>query len=42
MNMKRMISVTVAAAGAACLLSLTGGAAAPKCDADNGGLKLPQ
>ena len=42
MNMKRMMSVSVAAAGAALVLSLTGGAAGPACDPDNGGLELPQ
>ena len=41
MRMKRVMSVSVAAAGAALMLSMTGGAAAPACDADNGGLKLP-
>jgi glucose/arabinose dehydrogenase len=42
MTMKRMMSVSVAAAGAALILSLTGRAAGPACDPDNGGLKLPQ
>src|SRR4051794_14910606 len=42
MTMKRMMNVAVAAVGAASILSLTGGAAAPKCDADNGGITLPQ
>ena len=42
MTMKRMMSVSVAAASAGLFLSLTGGAAAPACDPDNGGLKLPQ
>ena len=42
MTMKRMMSVSVAAASAALFLSLTGGAAAPACDPDNGGLKLPE
>ena len=41
MNMKRMMSVSVAAAGAALILSLTAGAAGPACDPDNGGLTLP-
>ena len=41
MNVKRLIPVSLAAAAAALTLSLAGGAAAPTCDADNGGLKLP-
>src|SRR4029077_17528303 len=42
MSLKRVMSVSVAAAGAAAILSLTGVAAGPACDPDNGGLKLPQ
>ena len=42
MNMTRMMSVSIAAASAALMLSLTAGAAGPACDPDNGGLKLPQ
>ena len=41
MSLKRMMNVSVAAAGAALMLSLAGGAAGPACDPDNGGLKLP-
>ena len=41
MSMKRMMNVSIAAAAAALMLSLTGGAAGPACDPDNGGLKLP-
>ena len=40
--MKRVISIAVAAACAAVVLSRVGGAAAPACDPDNGGIKLPQ
>ena len=42
MNMKRMMSVSIAAVGAAWILSLTGGAAGPACDPGNGGITLPQ
>ena len=42
MNKTRMMSVSVAAASAALILSLTAGAAGPACDPDNGGLTLPQ
>ena len=42
MTMKRILGVSVAAVGAALILSRTGGAAGPACDPDNGGLKLPQ
>ena len=42
MTMTRMMSISIAAAAAAVFLSLTGGAAGPACDPDNGGLKLPQ
>jgi glucose/arabinose dehydrogenase len=41
MNMQRLISVGSAAAIAAAAISMTGRAAAPACDADNGGLTLP-
>ena len=40
--MNRVLSIAVAAAGAAFVLSRVGGAAAPACDPDNGGIKLPQ
>jgi glucose/arabinose dehydrogenase len=40
--MKRFISLSVAAVIAAIVLTTIGRAAAPACDADNGGLKLPQ
>ena len=40
--MKRVLSVAIAAACAAFVLSRVGGAAAPACDPDNGGIKLPQ
>ena len=40
--MKRVISIAVAAACAAVVLSRVAGAAAPACDPDNGGIKLPQ
>ena len=40
--MKRAISFAVAAVCAAAVVSRIGGAAAPACDADNGGIKLPQ
>src|SRR4029077_14769219 len=42
MSLKRVMSVSVAAAGAAAILSLTGVAAGPACDPGNGGLTLPQ
>jgi len=40
--MKRVISVAVAAACAALVAARVGGAGAPACDPDNGGIKLPQ
>src|SRR5256886_4477341 len=40
--MNRVLSVAVAAAGAAFVLSRVGGAGAPACDPDTGGIKLPQ
>jgi glucose/arabinose dehydrogenase len=40
--MTRVLSVFVAAACAAIVLSLVGRAAAPACGPDNGGLKLPE
>jgi glucose/arabinose dehydrogenase len=41
--MKRLLSVVVAAAGAASIITIVGRAqVAPACDPDNGGLKLPQ
>src|SRR5205807_3981421 len=40
--MKRFLSVCVAAGIAAIVLTTVGRAAAPACDPDNGGLKLPQ
>ena len=45
MTMKRLVNVsicTVVAAAAAIILSLNARAADPACDADNGGIKLPQ
>ena len=42
MIVKRVITVSIAAAAAAAMLSLTGGAAGPACDPGNGGLTLPQ
>src|SRR5581483_9142266 len=41
MNMKRFVSVGVAATAAAASLALVGAAAPPACDPDNGGLTLP-
>ena len=42
MIMKRMMSISIAAAAAAGVLSLTGGAAGPACEPGNGGITLPQ
>src|SRR2546430_1612643 len=40
-RMSRVISFAIAAVFAAAVVSRTGRAAAPACDPDNGGIKLP-
>jgi glucose/arabinose dehydrogenase len=42
MSMKRLSFVALSLAAFMILMTRAGGAAAPACDADNGGLKLPQ
>ena len=42
MSMKRLFFVALSSAALMILITRAGGAAAPACDADNGGLKLPQ
>jgi len=42
MPMKRLFFVALSPAALMILIARAGGAAAPACDADNGGLKLPQ